>query len=100
MSRGNNNNTGGQEWRLNLTCSQETLARYEELIEIDNADLPEVSDSSHSNKVVVSKPDQQVDLADGLFSCASYINGFINIVLKLCGAGILLYTLLYIFAGD
>lgn len=98
MSRGNNN-TGGQEWRLDLTCSQETLARYKALTETDDTDLPDDADLSHADKIVIAKPDQEVDLADNLCTCASYINGFINFALKLCGVGLFLYTLLYIFAG-
>ena len=99
MPEGDYTSIGDEEWLLDLTCSQETLARYQALIETDNTDLHEDFDSSHTNKIVISKPDQEVDLADRLCTCASYINGLINIVLRLCGAGILLYTLLYIFAG-
>jgi hypothetical protein len=99
MSQGNNINTGDQEWQLDLTCSQGTLARYKELVAIDDADLAEDVDTSRNNKIAAPIPDQHIHLTRGLFRYASFINGFINFALKLCGAAIFLYTLLYIFAG-
>ncbi|MEM6259513.1 MAG: hypothetical protein AAF711_08415 [Planctomycetota bacterium] len=99
MPHGNAIDTGEQEWQLDLTCNQQTLARYEAQQNVEISEVSEQAQPRATGQKETIQPRSGKDLTEGLFRLASHINALINIVLKLCAAGIFLYILLYLFAG-
>ena len=90
-----------KHWHLDLTCGEETFARYQELAKEDLAGFSEILNFSEVNEIDIIKFDHKINLTNNPGRYARFAGRLISIGLTLFVAGTILYTILYMFvSGD